>query len=249
MDRFDARLAELEQRIAATMNELREIRRERLAEMKSRWEETQHKVTAAVAAGVSFLFVCSFFLWSLVGQQVDGRALPHGADVLLDRLPVVDLVPVLTLGWLATHLLAIYVCVWYCPRRWAYLLATLGLLIVVRTLFVAFNPLGAPQGMLSLNASYLLSPLKGILAFENEFFFSGHTALPYLYALVFWSVPWARRSFLSLSILMAVAVLLTRNHYTMDVLGAYFITYSVYALSRSLLRWLDPERDWGPTLA
>ena len=42
-----------------------------------------------------------------------------------------------------------------------------------------------------------LSPLKGILAFENVFFFSGHTALPYLYALIFWSIPWARRTFLA----------------------------------------------------
>jgi hypothetical protein len=248
VDRIDARLADLERRIASSMEELKEIRRERVADMKERWEETEHKVSAAVAASVSLLFVLSFFVWSVVGQQVDQRALPHGSDVVLDALPVWDLVPVLTVGWLATHVLAIYIAVWYCPRRWAYLLATVGLLVGVRTLFVAFNPIGAPPGILSLNASYLLSPLKGILAFENEFFFSGHTALPYLYALLFWSIPWARRSFLGLSILMATSVLLTRNHYAMDILGAYFITYSVYALSRSLLRWLDPEPDWGPSL-
>lgn len=249
MDRIDARLADLERRIAGSVRELEAIRRERVAGMKERWDETQHKVSAAVAAGVSLLFVLSFFLWSIVGQQVDQRVLPHGSDPLLDSLPLWDLVPVLTLGWLAAHVLAIYIGVWYCPRRWAYILATVGLLIAVRTAFVAFNPMGAPPGMLSLNASYLLSPLKGILAFENEFFFSGHTALPYLYALIFWSIPWARRTFLAISILMAVSVLLTRNHYTMDILGAYFITYSVYALSRSLLRWLDPEPDWGPSLS
>ena len=43
-----------------------------------------------------------------------------------------------------------------------------------------------------------------------------------------------------LSIVMAASVVLTRNHYTMDVLGAYFVTYSVYALSCWLLGWLDP---------
>ena len=35
------------------------------------------------------------------------------------------------------------------------------------------------------------------------------------------------------SILMAVCVLLSRNHYTVDVLGAFFTSYSVYALSRA----------------
>jgi hypothetical protein len=249
VDRMDARLEDLERRIAASMEELKEIRRERMAEVRERWEETEHKVSAAVAASVSLLFVFSFFFWSVVGQQVDQRALPHGADPLLGVLPLWNLVPVLTLGWLACHVLAIYLAVVYCPSRWAYILATVGLLVAVRTLFVAFNPMGAPPGILSLNASYLLSPLKGILAFENEFFFSGHTALPYLYALIFWPIPWARRTFIGLSILMAASVLLTRNHYTMDILGAYFITYSVYALSRSLLRWLDPEPDWGPSLS
>ena len=33
---------------------------------------------------------------------------------------------------------------------------------------------------------------------------------------------------------MAVSVLLTRNHYTVDVLGAYFISYSIYRLSLRL---------------
>lgn len=249
MDRIDARLADLERRIGDSVRELEEIRRERVSELKDRWEENPHKISSAVAASVSALFVLSFFFWSLVGQQVDQRVLPAGSDPLLDVLPLWDLVPVLTFGWLVAHLAAIGVCSWYCPQRWAYVLATVGLLVAVRTLFVAVNPMGAPDGMLSLNASYLLAPLKGILAFENEFFFSGHTALPYLYALLFWSIPWARRGFVALSILMALSVLVTRNHYTMDILGAYFITYSVYALSRSLLRWLDPERDWGPRLA
>jgi hypothetical protein len=243
VDRTDARLAEIEQRIAGLVQELKQVRSERLAEMRASWADTEHKVSAAVAAGVSFLFVCSFFAWSLVGQSVDARTLPPGSDILLDQLPLIDLVPVLTMGWLAIHLLAIYLGVMYCPRRWAFVLATIGLLIFVRTVFVAFNPIGPPPGILSLNASYLLSPLKGILAFENEFFFSGHVAFPYLYSRIFWRIAWARRTFVFLSVVMAASVLLTRNHYTMDVLGAYFVTHSVYGLSRWLLAPLDPEKD------
>jgi hypothetical protein len=246
VDRTDARLEELERRIQSAVQDLKQLRSERIAEMRASWAETEHKISAAVAAAVSFLFVCSFFAWSLVGQRVDTRTLPPGSDMLLDQLPLIDFVPVLTVGWLSIHVLAIYVGVVYCPRRWAFTLATIGLLILVRTAFVAFNPVGPPPGILSLNASYLLSPLKGILAFENEFFFSGHVAFPYLYSRIYWRIVWARRTFVLLSIVMAASVLLTRNHYTMDVLGAYFVTHSVYSLSRWLLGWLDPERsEWA----
>ena len=243
VDRTDARLEELERRFQSAVQDLKQLRSERIAELRANWAETEHKLSAAVAAGVSLLFVLSFFVWSLVGQRADTRILPAGSDLLLDQLPLIDLVPVLTVGWLSIHLLAIYVCVMYCPRRWAFILATVGLLILVRTAFVALNPIGAPPGILSLNASYLLAPLKGVLAFENEFFFSGHVAFPYLYSRIYWHVVWARRMFVLLSLVMAASVVLTRNHYTMDVLGAYFVTYSVFALSCALLGGLDPERE------
>jgi hypothetical protein len=243
VDRTDARLEELERRIQSAVQDLKQLRSERIAELRANWADTEHKISAAVAAAVSFLFVCSFFVWSLVGQRADARALAPGSDILLDQLPLVDLVPVLTVGWLSIHMLAIYLGVMYSPRRWAFILATIGLLILVRTAFVAFNPIGPPPGILSLNASYLLAPLKGILAFENEFFFSGHVAFPYLYSRIYHRIVWARRTFVLLSITMAASVLLTRNHYTMDVLGAYFVTHSVYALSRWLLAGLDPEKE------
>jgi len=243
VDRTDARLEELERRFQSAVQDLKQLRSERIAELRANWAETEHKLSAAMAAAVSLLFVCSFFVWSLVGQRADARVLPAGSDLLLDQLPLIDLVPVLTVGWLGVHVLAIYVCVMYCPRRWAFILATIGLLVLVRTAFVALNPIGPPPGILSLNASYLLAPLKGILAFENEFFFSGHVAFPYLYSRIYWHVAWARRTFVLLSVVMAASVVLTRNHYTMDVLGAYFVTYSVFALSCALLGWLDPERD------
>jgi membrane-associated phospholipid phosphatase len=35
---------------------------------------------------------------------------------------------------------------------------------------------------------------------------------------------------------MAFAVLVTRNHYTVDVLSAYLIGYAIYALSQWLFR-------------
>jgi hypothetical protein len=75
--------------------------------------------------------------------------------------------------------------------------------------------------------------------FDNELFFSGHTGIPFLYFLICRSPSWGRYLYLACSIAMGVCVLLTHNHYAIDVLGAYFMTYSIHALSRRLLHRLD----------
>jgi hypothetical protein len=38
---------------------------------------------------------------------------------------------------------------------------------------------------------------------------------------------------------MGTCVLLARNHYTIDVIGAYFVTYAIYRLSLVLFGRLD----------
>lgn len=241
-------LEALEERLGQAVQELKNLRAkvsaaslEREAATKREWANLDHKWFTGVLSAATFFFILSFYIASTLGYYHDQTPLPGGVvDAVLSRLPVVDLVPVLSYGWLLTHMFALYVGVVYYPRRLPYLLGTIGLLVVVRTVFVALNPVGAPPGILNLNASYLFQPLRGVLAFDNEFFFSGHTALPYLYSLAV-RERWLKFTFLAASVAMAVAVLLTRNHYTMDVLGAYFITYSVYRLSRHLLGWLDPE--------
>jgi hypothetical protein len=41
---------------------------------------------------------------------------------------------------------------------------------------------------------------------------------------------------------MGAGVLLTRNHFPIDVLGAYFVTYSTWVMGRGLFAGLDaPE--------
>jgi len=79
-----------------------------------------------------------------------------------------------------------------------------------------------------------LFPLvAGVYTFQNEFIFSGHTAMPFLFAL-FFETRTQKAVMLVGSITMAAAVLLTHNHYTVDVISAYFIAYAIFVLSRNL---------------
>jgi membrane-associated phospholipid phosphatase len=66
----------------------------------------------------------------------------------------------------------------------------------------------------------------------SDFFFSGHTGLPFLIALIFWDNRLIRYISLSASILFGVSVLLGHLHYSIDVFAAFFITYSIFAIAR-----------------
>jgi hypothetical protein len=240
----------LERKFKDALGDLRTLRdkwhdafNERERKMRREWAHLDHKWFFIVLSAASFFFILSFYVWSEIGWYHDRTPLPAGADPLLNRLPIVNLVPVLSYGWLLCHLAALYLTVAFEPRRLPYLLTTVGLFVVIRSIFVAVNPYGPPLGMINLNASYVFAPIRGVLAFDNEFFFSGHTSLPYLYFLFFHDMPRARKALLGASVVMAACVLLTRNHYTMDVLGAYFMTYAIYRLSRYVLGWLDPLPD------
>jgi hypothetical protein len=250
VERLTHELDELEGKFKDALGDLKSLRqrwsdasRERERKVRSAWTQLDHKWFFIVLAATSFFFILSFFVYSEIGWYHDRSPLPTGADPLLSRLPIINLVPVLAYGWLICHVAALYLTVAYEPRRLPYLLSTVGLFIVIRSIFVSLSPYGPPLGMLNLNASYVFAPLRGVLAFDNEFFFSGHTSLPYLYFLFYHGMPRARKAFLAASVVMAACVLLTRNHYTMDVLGAYFMTYAIYRLSRYTLGWLDPLPD------
>jgi hypothetical protein len=71
---------------------------------------------------------------------------------------------------------------------------------------------------------------------SNDFFFSGHTGLPFLMALVFWPEKFWRYFFIGTSIVLGASVLLTHFHYSIDVFAAPFIVYSLFVLTRKIFR-------------
>lgn len=70
--------------------------------------------------------------------------------------------------------------------------------------------------------------------FGGDLFFSGHTGLPFLVALIFWSSPRIRYFFLALSMFFAVTVLLMHLYSSIDVASAYFITYTIFSIAKHI---------------
>ena len=105
------------------------------------------------------------------------------------------------------------------PRYALLFMRSLSILILVRSFFINLTNLGIPEGVV---------PTVSFFTQGGDLFFSGHTALPFLAALVFWDMKFVRYLGFALSIFMGISVLLGHYHYSIDVFAAPFITYGVF---------------------
>lgn len=244
---FEKEAARLEARFQEAVDELRALRvrlreaesladrtRAEISEIRDEWDAIHYRWWMAVLAGVIVFLFAAYAFYMNLGWYADHRALPVSSDWLLDRLPVLNVVPLLSWGWLALHLYAVATALLYYPRRLPFLFFLLGVYLFVRTVYVFLSPIGAPEAILQMGELDTLFPLvAGVYTFQNEFIFSGHTAIPFLFAL-FFETRLQKTIMLVGSLAMAISVLLTHNHYTVDVISAYFMGYAIFVLSRRL---------------
>ncbi len=252
--RVEDQIAALEHRIRETAEELGALRRRlrpavraraEAAEIRDAWDGLSGRWRFALLAGLVAFVLAGYLFYMNLGWYADQRSLPPSSDWLLDRLPLFNLVFMLSWGWLALHAFAAGAAALYEPRRLPFLLFLLGIYLFVRTVFVFLSPIGAPVAILDMREfDALFAAVAGEYTFQNEFIFSGHTAVPFLFAL-FFRRPAHRAVMFAGSLAMAVSVLVTRNHYTVDVISAYLVGYAIFALSAALwdrlAAWLRGE--------
>lgn len=151
-------------------------------------------------------------------------------DLLLDNLPVVNLNLIIIEGALLSIVFGT-LFVLSKPRHVLFTLKALALFIAIRALFVSLTHVGIYPGNIDPGLGFFDS-IYSYLNFQTGFFFSGHTGLPFLMALIFWDAFSTRVVFLSLSFIFAVAVLLAHIHYSIDVLAAPFMAYGIFKIAR-----------------
>ena len=119
------------------------------------------------------------------------------------------------------------------PKTIPFAIKSVALFILVRSVFISLTHIGPFPIKVPLDSipSYFQYFSSGA-----DLFFSGHTGLPFLFALMFWESIWLRRIFVVCSIFFGAIVLLGHFHYSIDVLSAFFITYSIYHIALQLFR-------------
>ena len=159
-------------------------------------------------------------------------------DLFLDNLPTVDLDFVIVEGALIMVLLGGLLFI-FKPRYLLFGLKAVSLFIIVRSFFVSLTHIGIYPRQLVFDEG-IGSTLYYFLDFQGNFFFSGHTALPFLMALILWREQFWRWFFLAVSALFGLSVLLAHVHYSIDVFAAPFMSYGVFKIAQYLF-----SEDYG----
>ncbi len=177
---------------------------------------------------------------SVIVQVVLGRfssrvavAAPAVRDIFLDNLPLIDLDPVIVGG-----AIILWVCAWALlivrPRYLLFSIKAIALYIISRAFFFSLTHVGPYPLRYSPSAHNSGYSLYHLVTFQGNFFYSGHTAFPFLLALIFWDKKYLRYLFLFLTVFFAASVLLAHVHYSIDVFAAPFIVYGMFVVTTRL---------------
>lgn len=152
-------------------------------------------------------------------------------DLLLDNLPAFPYPNFLVNFVIWGSILVAFLALLFSALRPKYLpvgLKTVGLLYIIRAFFIPLTNLSVHTGKIPTPD---LGGLGELVYGSNDLFFSGHTALPFIVALVFWNIKPVRNLFLVFTILMGLGVLLSKSHYSIDVFAALFMGYAIYKIA------------------
>jgi hypothetical protein len=116
-------------------------------------------------------------------------------------------------------------------ERFPFAIKTLSLFIVIRSIFISLTHIGPFVDQIQWSSNILSK-----FSFGGDLFFSGHTGIPFLFALIFWDVKLMRYVFLALSAFFGTIVLMGHLHYSIDVLSAFFITFSIYHIAEFIFQ-------------
>jgi len=151
-------------------------------------------------------------------------------DLFLSILPVVNLNFLIVEGALAAIALSV-ILVLAKPQYLLFTLKAGAIFIATRAMFIAVTHIGIYPGQINPDVGFFDRIYTG-LGLEAGFFFSGHTGLPLLMALILWNKKFWRYAYIILSVVFGIAVLFAHIHYTMDVLAAPYMTYGIFKMSQ-----------------
>ncbi len=184
-------------------------------------------VSALLMLCVSFIF--DHFAIVYAFTFLTSPTTRHVGDLLLDNLPIIDLNFIIIEGALLSIVFGTIFVVFLKPRYLVFTLKALAIFITIRALSISLTHIGIYPGQIDPGAGFL-DAIYLYYNFQTGFFFSGHTGIPFLMALIFWETPFLRAVFLLMALVFAVAVLLAHIHYSIDVFAAPFMAYGIFKI-------------------
>jgi hypothetical protein len=206
---------------------------------------------ACLAAAILFRYLChSLMLIPVLANEL--RPAPHLPDLLLSWVP--------RLAWVARYNYFLWSACYFPPalyllyrdrRLFARFVIIDGLISLVRGLMIPLTGLG-PTSRPDINALRpfdlwpawwrLVNPYQALVGdtagiyLTKDLFFSGHIATTFLLYLFSRRLGKAEsRVFLALQLFCLLVVFFSHLHYSIDVIGAYAITFTIFTLADNWL--------------
>jgi hypothetical protein len=174
---------------------------------------------------LSFL-ILSLYINFIAGTYATERASLPVTDIILSNIRVFDVDLFFIWGPILLFTIIFIICLYH-PKKIPFIVKNIALFTIIRSIFISLTHLGPfPVQAISESKNFIDK-----FTFGGDLFFSGHTGVPFLMALIFWQYKPLRYFFLMYSIFMGTIVLLGHYHYSIDVLAAFFITYTIFHMA------------------
>jgi membrane-associated phospholipid phosphatase len=177
------------------------------------------------------LLALSLVVDSYAGKYANGAMSNSVSDIILSNIRVFDVDGIFVYGPMIFWAFVLYLALAK-PNRIPFISKSVALFVLTRAVFISLTHIGSFPNHLIITPPHIF----GLFSYYGDLFFSGHTGLPFLLALLFWDNKYLRILFILTAIFFGVIVLLGHLHYSIDVLGAFFITYSVYAIAAKMFK-------------
>jgi hypothetical protein len=197
-----------------------------LQKHKSLWP--QKSFIMSISNGI-FILAVSLIVNYKANIFATSHASNYVSDILLDNLPVLNVNFIFVDGFVILWAVMLILLILN-PHKIPFTIKSVGVFILIRSAFITLTHLGMPPVSSYIEPNNLLEYISS----GNDMFFSSHTGLPYLMALIFWNNLRLRIFFILSSLIFASSVLLGHLHYSIDVFAAYFITHSIFQINRKI---------------
>ena len=173
----------------------------------------------SLVAGMALNIASQTYLHNYMSS---GKTLPMLSDLILDNLPLIDLSLVYDIICLIPiFLLFVYVVHKKEYNRVPFMLLMIGIFYLVRGVFIVLTPFGNPPMFGGSDPLF-----NGFSKYELGVYPSGHTGNVFmLFLLVNDSI--YKRIILVCLIVVIIALLLSRSHYSIDIFSGLFFAYAI----------------------
>lgn len=194
----------------------------RIHQYKNLFSHKQFLVSLIISV---FFLTLSIIINFYAGTYATEKASNSVTDIILSNIRVYDVDFYFIYGSFAFALISAIISL-FKPERLPFIIKSISLFVIIRSIFISLTHLGPFPTQIIINSDILSK-----LSFGADLFFSGHTGMPFLLALIFWNDKFIRYIYLSFTLFFAVIVLMAHLHYSIDVLAAIFITYTIFHIA------------------